>query len=100
MKTCSYFSHAFWFLGIPSPPLNVKAKQQNGSHILVSWDKPLSPKGIIKNYQIIWIPAESPRIRLRLNGNETSHLLSADFQHNQLYTFVVSIDFDDLYSLL
>ncbi|XP_066145381.1 sortilin-related receptor-like [Euwallacea fornicatus] len=76
--------------GVPSAPLNVRAKQQNGSHVLVSWDKPLNPNGIIKNYQILWTPAESPPIKLKLNGNETSHLLSADFQHNQSYTFVVS----------
>lgn len=76
--------------GIPSAPFNVSAKQQNGSHILVSWNKPAQPNGIIVNYQIIWTPEESPPIRLKLSGNETSHLLSGNFEHNQTYSFVVT----------
>ncbi|XP_050308262.1 sortilin-related receptor-like [Anthonomus grandis grandis] len=93
-KTSEIFPPAYYLIastleGKPSPPTNVKAKQQNRA-ILVSWNRPLKPNGIITQYQIIY---SSPDIYrpIKLSGiNETSHLLSSDFKHNQTYTFMVT----------
>lgn len=74
--------------GIPSAPLNVTAKQQNGSHILISWNAPVYPNGVIRMYKIMWNYG-SEQAHLELYGNETSHMLTADFEHNRSYTFVV-----------
>ncbi|KAJ8960391.1 hypothetical protein NQ314_006081 [Rhamnusium bicolor] len=75
--------------GVPSEPWNVTVKQRNGSHILVSWQKPVQPNGVITNYEICWKSQNSSDICLLLTGNETSHLLSPEFQHNVTYTFWV-----------
>ncbi|RZC34546.1 sortilin-related receptor-like [Asbolus verrucosus] len=74
--------------GIPSEPWKVSAEQRNGSHVLISWNKPLHPNGQIENYQICWYPPLPP-IKVKLNGNETAHLLSAEFQPDVQYSFYV-----------
>ncbi|XP_023026610.2 sortilin-related receptor [Leptinotarsa decemlineata] len=75
--------------GVPSEPWNVTAKQRNGSHILVSWNEPLKPSGVIEYYEIYWSSETSLETTLKLTGNETSHLLSTDFEHGTTYTFSV-----------
>ncbi|XP_060532386.1 sortilin-related receptor-like isoform X2 [Cylas formicarius] len=94
LKTDVVFPPAKYFVastleGKPTPPWNTTAVQKNGSHILIAWQPPVQPNGIIQSYRIIWAPIDSAVIVLKLNGNETSHLLSADFQHNQEYSFAV-----------
>ncbi|XP_050504155.1 sortilin-related receptor-like isoform X9 [Diabrotica virgifera virgifera] len=74
---------------IPSEPWNVSARQRNGSHILISWNKPRSPNGLIVSYELCWIYPNSAEIRLKLSGNETSHMLSQDFDNGLNYTFWV-----------
>ncbi|ERL95566.1 sortilin-related receptor [Dendroctonus ponderosae] len=76
--------------GKPSPPVNVKAKQLNGSQVLISWDPPVHPNGIIEKYRLSWTRPESRPITLALMGNKTSHRLTADFQDKQSYIFTVS----------
>ncbi|XP_076274083.1 sortilin-related receptor-like [Rhynchophorus ferrugineus] len=85
----AYYYVVTTFEGVPSPPLNVTAIQQNGSHILISWDKPAYPNGVITKYEILWNIGDSERTSLILNGDETSHLLTADFEHNKSYTFSI-----------
>ncbi|CAG9822420.1 unnamed protein product [Phaedon cochleariae] len=75
--------------GTPSEPWNLTAKQRNGSHILVAWKKPQKPRGPIVAYEIVWKSEKAPEVRLKLTGNETSHLLSPDFEHGVTYTFWV-----------
>ncbi|CAG9765567.1 unnamed protein product [Ceutorhynchus assimilis] len=75
--------------GIPSAPINVKAKQQNGSHVLVTWDAPVIPNGKILDYEIIWTPTETP-VRVKSGNNATSKIITADFQHGKSYSFVVT----------
>ncbi|KAL1509813.1 hypothetical protein ABEB36_004494 [Hypothenemus hampei] len=75
--------------GVPSPPVNVQAKQLNGSQIMITWDQPIKPNGIIKNYKIIWSAEDVSPILLFLQGNWTSHILSGDFLHGVTYTFYI-----------
>ncbi|XP_057669254.1 sortilin-related receptor-like [Diorhabda carinulata] len=77
--------------GTPSEPWNVTVKQRNGSHILVSWNKPRTPNGIIVSYELCWISPKSAEVRLKLLGNETAHLLTQDFEHGLNYTFWVIV---------
>ncbi|CAH1280545.1 unnamed protein product [Diabrotica balteata] len=74
---------------IPSEPWNVSARQRNGSHILISWNKPRSPNGIIVSYELCWIFPNSAEIRLKLSGNQTAHMLSQHFDNGLNYTFWV-----------
>lgn len=78
--------------GFPSEPWNLTAIQRNGSHVLLSWNKPHQPNGIITTYEICWISNNSREIKLELSGNETSHLLSSEFEDNVTYTFWVSFE--------
>nr|CAI5865438.1 unnamed protein product [Callosobruchus analis] len=75
--------------GIPSPPWNVTARQTNYSHILISWNKPHKPNGVITKYDICYISTNASEIKLELPGNETSHLLTHEFEDNVTYTFWV-----------
>ncbi|KAJ8982348.1 hypothetical protein NQ317_013098, partial [Molorchus minor] len=75
--------------GVPSEPLNVTVEQRNGSHILISWQPPKQPNGIITFYDILLKTLHSTETQIRLTGNETSHLLLPDFEHNMTYTFWV-----------
>lgn len=84
--------------GVPTEPWNVTAIQKNGSHILISWNKPTQANGQITNYKICWYPP-MPSIKLKLSGNETSHLLAADFQQNIKYTFYVSVYHYNLFDI-
>lgn len=77
--------------GIPSAPWNVTVRQRNSSHILVSWNKPHKPNGIIKSYEIIWNFVNSSDFSIKLNSNETSYMFAPDFEHNVTYTFWVCI---------
>ncbi|KAK9731833.1 Fibronectin type III domain [Popillia japonica] len=74
--------------GTPSVPTNVSVAQQNGSHILISWNKPEHSNGIIQYYEVCWYPP-SPPIKFNLSDNTTAHLLSNDFQPNVTYNFYV-----------
>lgn len=76
--------------GTPSQPLNLTVTQKNGSHVVLSWDKPQFPNGQIINYQIVWYPPYPP-IKLKLSGNDTTYVLNALFEPNKQYTFSVSI---------
>ncbi|XP_044254445.1 sortilin-related receptor-like isoform X1 [Tribolium madens] len=92
-NTTKVFLPAKYFIAytaesVPSPPWNVTAVQTNGSHVLLSWNKPTHPNGQIINYEIGWYPPRPP-IKLKLNGNETAHLLSAYFEPNREYNFYV-----------
>jgi hypothetical protein len=73
---------------VPSEPWNITAVQKNGSHVLLSWNKPVNPNGQIVNYQICWYPPLPP-IKLKLSGNETAHLLAAFFEPDVVYSFYV-----------
>ncbi|KAF5282013.1 hypothetical protein FQA39_LY00537 [Lamprigera yunnana] len=74
--------------GIPSEPWNVTVEQKNGSNVLISWKKPVTPNGVIQSYEICWFPPEPP-IKLRLNDDSTAHSLNEGFQPNQKYSFYV-----------
>lgn len=74
--------------GIPSEPWNVTVQQRNGSHVLISWNKPKTPNGIITNYEISWYPPLPPT-KLKLTDNSTAHLLAAEFQPLTNYSFYV-----------
>ncbi|XP_031339670.1 sortilin-related receptor-like [Photinus pyralis] len=74
--------------GVPSEPWNVTVEQQNGSHTLISWKKPITPNGIIQYYEICWFPPEPP-IKLKLSDDSTAHLLPADFPPDHKYSFYV-----------
>lgn len=92
-NTTKVFPPAKYFVAytgedVPSEPWNITAVQTNGSHVLLSWNKPIHPNGQIINYQICWYPPLPP-IKLNLNGNETAHLLSAYFEPDQEYSFYV-----------
>lgn len=78
-----------FFPGIPSPPVNLKVKQLNGSDLFISWDPPVHPNGIITKYRLRWTRPESKPITLALMDNKTSHVVSADFQDKQSYIFTV-----------
>lgn len=74
--------------GFPSEPWNVTVEQRNGSHILVTWNPPKHPNGIIQFYDVCWYPPLPP-IKLKLSDNGTAHLLTANFQHNTTYSFYI-----------
>lgn len=74
--------------GTPSAPTNVSVAQQNGSHILVSWDKPEQSNGIIQYYEVCCYPP-SPPIKINLSDSTMSHLLNNDFQPDVTYNFYV-----------
>lgn len=57
--------------------------------MLISWNKPKIPNGVITNYEISWYPPLPPR-KLKLTDNTTAHLLAAEFQANENYSFYVS----------
>lgn len=71
--------------GYPSPPSNLTVKQLNSSHVLLSWNKPDQPNGIIVAYKIYWDSRD-----ILAPGNATSYLLSYNFKHNVTYSFWVS----------
>ncbi|KAJ8922708.1 hypothetical protein NQ315_007743 [Exocentrus adspersus] len=93
-NTSTVFPPANYFInstseGVPSAPWNVSVAQKNGSHVLLSWMKPLTPQGIIRTYDVIWKSPDSKELALSLIGDETSHTFSAEFLHNVTYTFWV-----------
>lgn len=75
--------------GIPSEPWNLTAKQINTTHVLLSWNPPQQPKGVIISYKIVLNSSDWLRT-LILSGNETSYSLSSEFRHNGSYNFRVS----------
>lgn len=77
--------------GIPSEPWNLTGKQINTTHVLLSWNPPHQPNGVITTYKIVITSKASPPKVVRIRSNATSYPLSSDFQHNGTYTFRVSI---------
>ncbi|CAH0560374.1 unnamed protein product [Brassicogethes aeneus] len=75
--------------GVPSEPWNVTAKQINGSHILLKWNAPKHPKGVITNYRVVWYQNDRFITDVRLRGSETKHLLPVDLEHGKVYNFYV-----------
>lgn len=74
---------------VPSSPYNVTARQQNGSHVLVQWNKPHEPNGALVGYDLCFSPPR-PAVTITLSDPlTTSHLLSSDFHGNTTYTFYV-----------
>lgn len=78
----------FYFIGIPGPPLNLTVQQQNGSHVLLSWQPPSITKGPIQYYEICYSPPHPP-VQVKLNDNGTAHLLTVDFEPGESYSFYV-----------
>ncbi|KAL3265395.1 hypothetical protein HHI36_009601 [Cryptolaemus montrouzieri] len=77
--------------GVPSNPWNVTVKQIDNLSVKITWNKPSMPNGIITAYQIGWrspTPDSSRSITLS-EKNETSYVISADFDHNTTYSFFV-----------
>ncbi|KAK9872160.1 hypothetical protein WA026_016214 [Henosepilachna vigintioctopunctata] len=76
--------------GIPTEPYNVTVKQSDSSSVLISWNKPSIPNGIIISYQIVWSSDPKSVRSIELNEmNITSHNITADFLHNTTYSFYV-----------
>lgn len=74
---------------VPKSPYNVTARQQNGSHVLVTWNPPHEPNGMLVGYDLCFSPPK-PAVTITLSDNHTtSHLLSSDFHGNTTYTFTV-----------
>lgn len=75
--------------GIPSEPRHVRVQQKNKYDVLISWDAPLYPRGIINGYQINVVSKYDDR-QYMTNDNETSEILSFSHKNNWTYTFTVS----------
>ncbi|XP_045481036.1 sortilin-related receptor-like isoform X2 [Harmonia axyridis] len=78
--------------GIPSEPYNITVKQVDSAHINISWNKPLSPNGIVEFYEI-GMRSLDPNFSRNLqihNRTETDYLLEDDFVHNMTYSFFVT----------
>lgn len=77
--------------GIPSEPWNLTGRQINTNHVLLSWNAPHQPNGIITAYKIVLNSKDYGTKTLIIRSNLTSYSLSSNFQHNGTYTFRVSI---------
>jgi protein tyrosine phosphatase len=60
--------------GEPSPPLDVQVFSLNFSSLLVEWDQPISPRGIIRYYSIDYV-SDGFMSTVNTTGNETSVVL-------------------------
>lgn len=78
--------------GIPSPPLNVTVKQLNGSRVQVSWQPPLEPWGVLKEYTVyysIQTMNVHPANSVKVSPLESSIVLESNFEGNKTYAFWV-----------
>jgi hypothetical protein len=74
---------------VPSPPLNVTARQLNAQQVLVSWQVPSSPNGTIVSYVVYQTPPVPPIQKLH-TGSKTSYIMIDDYSANKNYSFWVS----------
>lgn len=68
--------------------MNLTVQQQNGSHVLLSWQAPAITNGPIEYYEICYSPPIPP-VQVKLNDNGTAHLLTVDFEPGESYSFYV-----------
>jgi hypothetical protein len=74
---------------VPSPPLNVTAKQLNAHQVVVSWQPPISPNGKIVSYVVFMTPPIPPIWKLQ-SGSKTSFIMNNDYSADNNYSFWVS----------
>ncbi|XP_049769267.1 sortilin-related receptor-like [Schistocerca cancellata] len=74
--------------GIPSPPVNVTAKQLNGQTVLITWREPEKPNGRLMSYEVCMSPPVPPLHRL-IPAPNNSLLFDSDFEVGKKYTFWV-----------
>ncbi|XP_025834721.1 sortilin-related receptor-like isoform X2 [Agrilus planipennis] len=70
----------------PSPPWNLTVRQVNSTDVLLLWNAPSTPRGIIQYYEIYVSPPDSP-LNIKTSSNKTSYSLSKLFSSNQTYSF-------------
>jgi hypothetical protein len=74
---------------VPSPPLNVTARQLNAQQVLVNWQAPISPNGTIVSYVVFQTPPVPPIQKIQ-TGSKTSYIMIGDYSANENYYFWVS----------
>ena len=62
----------FFFATAPSPPTNVSAISLSSDTILVEWNEPLQPNGIVRYYVITVYESDSSLARNWTQENSTS----------------------------
>ena len=67
--------HYFSLLG-PPPPLNVAAYNTSSTSVMVTWQRPRYPNGIIRGYQISYTPQGGNAQLLNTSGTNSSTLLT------------------------
>ena len=95
--TCQYNSkvhdnHHMFILTAPSAPLNVTAFNTSSSSVRVTWDRPGTPRGIIRDYVISYYPtdvgASSSMSTSTGNNSEVTDLTELDIYTS--YTITVT----------
>lgn len=78
--------------GVPTEPLNVNVTQMNGSRVKISWDPPLQPYGILKEYTVYY-RVQSKNVQqahsVKVSPQEHSIVLESNFEPNNTYEYWV-----------
>lgn len=73
----------------PSQPTNIRILERNISTILISWEKPLNPNGIITAYQIIYWEKADLKYQLPFINSNNSQFRIIDLKANSQYTISI-----------
>lgn len=75
---------------VPSRPVNVTARATGAETLLVGWEEPDEPNGVVIGYTLIWTHATTRDVdTLQVNGNTTAAVIS-ELQPCTAYTITVS----------
>lgn len=75
---------------VPSEPYRVTAKAVNFDEVVVSWERPLFPRGTILGYRVFMSPPLPP---ILMNTKEMKTSFKYDFEANSNYSFWVTFTF-------
>ncbi|XP_060804264.1 sortilin-related receptor isoform X1 [Amyelois transitella] len=75
--------------GVPSPPVHLTVRQLIGSRVLVIFDKPTEPRGVIQSYTLYYAPPLPPisTVILANNSDTITQTIKGFFKPDRKYSF-------------
>ena len=82
----------------PSEPLNVTAMSINSTSVLITWEQPESPNGILRFYRVTYTSAQPPDatpITVNTIDNSTSEIIGGLEPFTAYRVFVVGVTVEE-----
>ena len=85
-----------FYFSAPSAPLNVTARNVSSTSILVTWDPPMIPNGIVRSYRVMFTRMDDSFVD-NVNINNTSVVIDMleKFATYQVQVFAFTVDEGD-----